>query len=101
MKQYYTLVQAFVPFGRPLGEYLDEQGITYTLGADFSEELKKYGYIDPSGISGKLQKTYKVLIDEHELSAIKLSVDGVDIIQNRSSLKLQNKVRSYFSWILD
>jgi hypothetical protein len=108
MKQYYTLVQAFTPTGRSLGEYLDQQGILYTLGADLYEELKKYGYINSSSytisgytIDGKILKTYKALIDEHELTAIKLSVDGVDIIRNRFSLNLLNKVRSYFSWILD
>lgn len=99
MKQYYTLVQAFTPAGKSLDEYLDQQGILYTLGADFSEELRNYGYV--GGTVGKIQKIYKVLIDEHELSAIKLSVGGVDIIQNRSSLNFHNKVRSYFTWILD
>ena len=108
MKQYYTLVQAFTPTGRSLGEYLDQQGILYTLGADLYEELKKYGYIGPSNytitgyiIDGKILKTYKALIDEHELTAINISVDGVYIIQNRSSLNLLNKIRSCFSWILD
>lgn len=101
MKQYYTIIQNFIPSGRSLGEYLDEQGIHYTLGADFSEDLKEFGYIDPNTDPKQLKEIFRVLIDEHELSAIKLSVGGVDIIQNRSGLNLKNKIRSCFSWFVD
>lgn len=105
MKQYYTLIQDFIPGGKFLGDYLDEQGILYTVGADFSEDLKEFGYIDPNSGPGsaheQLKKIFRVLIDEHELSAIKLSVGGVDIIQNRSGLNLKNKIRSCFSWFVD
>jgi hypothetical protein len=101
MKQYYTLIQNFIPSGRSLGEYLDEQGIHYTVGADFSEDLKAFGYIDPNTSPKQLKEIFRVLIDEHELSAIKLSVDGIDIIQNRSGLNLKNKIRGCFSWFMD
>lgn len=101
MKQYFTLVQAFIPDHRPLGDYLDEQGIEYKLGADRYDELKMFGYFDPNANSASILKTFTVLIDEHELSAIKLSVDGVHVVQNRSAVKAQNKVRGYFSWFLD
>jgi hypothetical protein len=101
MKQYFTLVQAFTPNHRSLAEYFETQNIEYQLGADLYEELKVFGYHDPNAKTGDLLKTYRVLLDEHELSAIKLSVDGVSNIQNRSGVKLQNKVRSYFSWFLD
>ena len=100
MKQYYTLTQNYIPEHRPLEDFLDEQGFEYHLGADLSEELKRYGYLVPAA-SGTLIKTYKVLLNEHELSAIKLSVDGVCIIENRPFVKVQNRIRSYFSWILD
>jgi hypothetical protein len=101
MKQYFTLVQAFQPTHRGLGEYLEEQGIEYSLGADRYDELKMYGFYDANASPESILKTFKVLIDEHELSAIKLSVDGVHMVQNRSGVKAQNKVRSYFSWFLD
>jgi hypothetical protein len=100
MRQYYTLIQAFTPEYRSLAEYLDSQGIEYTLGADFAQELKEFGYINPSKTSNDLVKKYTVLIDEHELSAIKLSVDGVSIIQNRASVNTLNTARKYFKWFL-
>lgn len=101
MKQYFTLVQAFTPDHRSLADYLDDQGIHYVLGADLYEELKKFGLYDANLTTGTLLKTYRVLIDEHELSAIMLSVDGVTKIQNRTEVAIQNKIRGYFSWILD
>lgn len=101
MKQYFTLVQAFTPENRSLREYLNTQCIEYTIGADLYEELKEYGYRDSISKTGTLLKTYRVLIDEHELSAIMLSVDGVTSIKNRTGVKLQNRIRGYFSWILD
>ncbi len=101
MKQYFTLVQAFTPDHRALGEYLESQGIEYVLSADLYEELKDFGYYDPKCTTGTLLKTYRVLIDEHELSAIMLSVDGVTNIKNRPGVKAHNKIRGYFSWILD
>jgi hypothetical protein len=99
MKKYYTLVQAFQPENRSLSEYLENQGIVYKLGADFSEELKEYGF-NYTVSSGTLLKTFRVLIEEHELSAIILSVDGVSVIRNRPFLNILNKIRGYFSWIL-
>lgn len=101
MKQYYTLVQSFQPTHKNLQDYLEEQGISYTVGADMSEELWEYGFKNPSVQSGVLLKKFTILIDEHELSAIMLSVDDVSVIRNRSGVKVQNKFRSYFSWILD
>lgn len=101
MKKYYTLVQDYIPSHRSLEGFLDEQGIDYSLGADFPEDLRKFGFTCPSSKTGTLVKTYKVLIDDHELSAIKLSIDGVTVIENRDSVKLQNKIRGMFSWILD
>lgn len=100
MKQYYTLIQAFQPENISLPDYLDQQGIDYTLGAEFCEDLREFGFKVPI-VAGTLMKKYVVLIEEHELSAIMLSVDGVSVIQNRSGVKVQNKIRSYFSWILD
>lgn len=101
MKQYFTLVQAFIPDHRSLGDYLDEQGIEYKLGADRYDELKMFGYYDPNAKYDSILKTFTVLIDEHELSAIKLVVDGVHVVKNRPAVNAHNKVRSYFSWILD
>jgi len=101
MKQYYTLVQGFHPEHRDLQDYLDEQGIHYKVGADFAEELQRPGQIKLAIDHGTLLKKYTVLIEDHELSAIMLSVDGVHVVDNRNSIKFQNTVRGYFSWILD
>jgi hypothetical protein len=82
-----------------LGPYLTRQGIIFNLGADFNEELKPFGYV-PVTKDKELKKVYTVLIEEHELTAIMLSVGGVQIIKNRNSINRLNKVRSMFSWIL-
>ena len=109
MKQYYTLTQDYIPEngGKTIGEYLDDQNIKYNVGADFNTDLKKFGYAEvfsyrvtaPSG--ERLVSVYRVLLDEHELTAIKLCVNGVIIIRNRLSINLMNKIRRYFSWILN
>jgi hypothetical protein len=101
MKQYYTLIQAFQPDGRNLQDYLEEQGIKYEVGADFAEDLLKQGHNQMSAWYGTLFKKFVVLIEEHELSAIKLCIDGIEVVPNRNGVKLQNRVRGYFSWILD
>jgi len=101
MKQYYTLVQGFQPEHKDLQEYLDEQGIHYKVGADFAGEFSKSGQIKLNVDYNTLLKKYTVLIEDHELSAIMLSVDGVHVVDNRNSIKFQNTVRGYFSWILD
>lgn len=98
MKQHYTLVQIWDPGRRLLGEYFEEISIPYDLGADFSEELKKFGYNDPSVPQGILVKIYRVLLDEEELTAIKLANDDIKIIRNRPWLNIKNHIRRLFSW---
>jgi len=103
MKQYYTLAQGLsFSVNRTLGDYFDEQDIKYDLGADMVGELKLYGYRPgPAIISNNdIVKKYVVLLDDHELSAIKLCVDDVQIIKNRSLAKSLNKLRWYFRWFL-
>lgn len=103
MKKYFTLVQEFDPSNHgdsALGTYLTDQGIVFTLGADFNHELSLFGYKCPPGTEQQLLKTYTVLIEEHELSAIMLSVGGIQVIQNRNSVNRKNKVRSMFSWFV-
>lgn len=99
MKHYYTLIQSFQP-EHDLQAYLDEQGIYYKVGADFAEEFFKPNHGKLMIEHGVLLKKFTVLIEEHELSAIMLSVDGVQVVDNRNSIKFQNTVRGYFSWIL-
>lgn len=103
MRKYFTLVQEFDPSNHgdsELGTYLTNQGIVFQLGADFNYELCPFGYQCPPGSDQQLLKTYTVLIEEHELSAIMLSVGGVQVIQNRNSVNRKNKVRSMFSWFV-
>lgn len=100
MKLYYTLVQPFQSEGnRDLGNYLKAQEIKYTIGADTVEELRKYG----CKIADKKQMMYRyvALIEEHELSAISLSVSDVEIIRNRTEQVLRNKIRGCFKWFLN
>lgn len=99
MKQYYTLIQDFTPANdRNLADYLDEQGIKFHLGAEFSTALKEVGY-RPESDANKLMRRCTVLIDEHELSAIMLSVGGVSVVGNSPTVNLKNKVRGWFKWM--
>lgn len=102
MKQYYTLIQEFVPTNeRSLSEYLTEQGIEHEVGADFADEfISKNHYLIPNA-SDKLMSKCTVLIEEHELSAIMLSVGGVTVVNNRPFINTKNKVRGWFKWIVD
>ena len=99
MKQYYTLVQSFSPDNNKwLGDFLNDQGIEYDLGADFAGELKDLGYKNSN--PAELLKIYTVLIEEHELSAIMLAVGGVTVVRNRPYENTRNKIRNMFRWIL-
>jgi hypothetical protein len=101
MKKYYTLVQIFTPqTDRCLGEYLEEQGIEFELGADFESELLPFGYAKSRLPNGKdeLLKKYTILIEDHELSAIMLSVGGVKQVGNRPFVTAKNKLRSCLGW---
>jgi hypothetical protein len=102
VKQYYTLIQEFVPTNkRSLNEYLIEQGIEHEVGADFAEDFRKLGYNLPNMHPDELMSKCIVLIEEHELSAIMLSVDGVTIVDNRPFIDTKNKVRGWFKWFLN
>lgn len=102
MKRYYTFAQSLRDNFRSLGDYLNEQGIKYDLTVDYITELKKCEFKAGPGIfiHTDLIKTYIVLLDEHELSAIMLCVDGVQIIRNRIFEDIVNHIRYYFKWIL-
>jgi hypothetical protein len=102
MRQYYTLVQPFTSEGElALGEYLEQSGITAHIGAEIASELTEYGF-DKNRGSGMhmLLKKYVVLLEEHELTAIKLTIDNIQVLENRPAVNLQNKVRGYFKWFL-
>jgi hypothetical protein len=102
VKQHYTLIQEFIPTNeRSLSEYLTEQDIEHEVGADFSDEfISKHHYLVPNA-SDKLMLKCIALIDEHELSAIMLSVGGVTVVKNRPFIDAKNKVRGWFRWFLD
>jgi len=100
VKQYYTLIQEFTPVNdRNLCDYLDEQGIKFDIGAEFTTDLKEVGY-RPMTIDDKLMRRCTVLIEEHELSAIMLSVGGVTVVDNKPFINIKNKVRGWFRWML-
>jgi hypothetical protein len=99
VKQYYTLIQEFIPTNdRNLCDYLDEQGIQFDVGAEFTTELKEVGYRAITD-GDKLMRKCTVLIEEHELSAIMLSVGGVTVVGNRPFVDMKNKVRGWFKWM--
>jgi hypothetical protein len=102
VKQYYTLIQEFAHTNeRSLSEYLTEQGIRHEVGADFADEfISKNHYMVPA-LPDKLMSKCIVLIEEHELSAIMLSVGGVSVVDNRPFINTKNKVRGWFKWIVD
>jgi hypothetical protein len=102
MKLYYTLVQ---PFGEDLQKdlvyYLAEREIQYDMGADFADDLAPFGFKVTSATHGdRLLKKVIVLIEEHELSAILLSVDHVHVIRNRGGVEFKNTMRRMFKWFL-
>ena len=102
MKQYYTLIQEFVPTNeRSLSEYLTEQGIEHEIGADFAEEFSRHGLQYGSALSDKFMLKCTTLIEEHELSAIMLSVGGVTVVDNRPFINTKNKIRRWFKWMVD
>lgn len=103
MKQYYTLVQdtLFCVDKRSLSDYLTEQGIEHSIGADYAQEFKRLNRNLASTDAHRLVSVCVALIEEHELSAIKLSVDGVTVEESRPSINLKNKVRGWFKWIVD
>lgn len=99
MKMYYTLVQDFTPNGdKDLGLYLLNQDIEYEVGADFAEELRSRGFTGAA--SNRLLRKYTVLIEEHELTAIMLSVTGVAMIRNDKTHSVLNFVRKIIKWVL-
>lgn len=108
MRSYYTLVQPLFTEDRDLEEYLKNQGVKFKLGADRQEELVDYGFtisndgkIHPVTGNREMIATYVVLLDEADLSAIKLSIPEVQIIKNRTWPNFVNTVRGWFSWFLD
>lgn len=104
MRNYYTLVQKFDVEGndcnRDLTDFLYSNNIEYKISADTAADLREFGLNDNALDGREFYKIYTVLIDEYELSAIQLSVGGVTLIRNRSSVELLNKVRGVFSWFL-
>lgn len=108
MKLYHTLAQPLHTEDRDLEEYFKSQDIGYHLGADIPEDLAEYGFsVDQDGeihpLLGhrKLVAVYVALLDDSDLSAIKLSIPEVQIIENRRWLNFRNTLRRQFSWFLD
>jgi hypothetical protein len=100
MRTYRTLTQLFEGSNTPLGVYLDQQQIEYTLAVDCMVNLYSKGWKSEWEDSDILVKCYTLLIDEHELSAITLAVDNVHQIKNRKIYNILNVVRGWFKWIL-
>jgi hypothetical protein len=107
MKRYYTLVQPFVGKDElSLEAYLAESCIQADVGADLASELVEFGYKNFDEMVAKangqtLLKKYVVLLEEHELTAIKLAIGNVQVLENRPAIDLQNKVRGCFKWFLN
>ena len=91
MKYYYTLGQPFSGNERDLSDYFDSIGIEYKMGADYESDRM---------LDNTFLRTYVVLLEEEDLSAIQLSLDGVRVIKSQPYYTLVNKVRDKFKWIL-
>lgn len=105
MRQYYTLIQPYIHVGEvSLEEYLSQSGIKVDIGADLSSELVEYGLKKTDAttdiVDDPLLKKYVVLLEEHELTAIKLSINNIQILENRPTVNLHNKMRGCFKWFL-
>ena len=90
MRYYYTLTQPFSGNERDLSNYFDGIGIEYKMGADFENNR----------VDGAFFRTYVVLLEEEDFSAIQLSLDDVKLIDNQPYYKLANKIRDKLKWIL-
>lgn len=95
MKLYYTLIQKFChDDDRSLYEFFLNNKIKFKLSADFARDLThngSYSVYSPT----QFVKTYTVLIEEHELSAIMLSVGGVVVVDNSNSINRKNNIRKF------
>ena len=101
MKKYYTLVQPFNEQGTTLAEYFRRQDIPFSLGADRVDELMKLGFSDPNLDNDAIVKRYIVLLEEHELTAIQLTLDHVQILSNEPMTERRNQLRKAFAWFVD
>lgn len=74
-----------------------DTNIKYHISAEFADDLQMShgGYSPPVN---SLMKKYVVLVEEHELSAIKLSVDGIEVVGNRPFINFKNTLRGLFIW---
>jgi len=102
MKLWRTLIQPWSgeEINRTIDTYLDEQGIEHDMSADFADELSQFGTITIHMLGDRLLRKTVVLIDDHELSAIMLSVDQVIVIKNRPWIETKNKFRRLAKWLL-
>ena len=124
MKKYYTLIQPFL-IGKDqdtsLTDFLYDRNIPFHIGgvfgdeqlyseyypADWTSTASYFKYAGNSSITFAVEdnlnllRKFVILLDEHELSAIKLSVDNVTIIRNTRYYEFVNKVRSIFKWFID
>jgi len=99
MKLYYTLVQRFCPGDdRDLEEFFLNNKIKFKLSADFAGDLTHDGAYSVYTAT-EFVKTYTVLIEEHELSAIMLSVGGVIVVDNRRSFNIKNSMRKMLNGV--
>ena len=83
-----------------LSQWLTNNGIQYHLSAEFASDLREFGYSPAISDSKDFLSKYVILIEEHELTALQLSISGVTIIENRKSIRIKNKIREIFSWML-
>lgn len=85
MKLFYTLAQPFTPHeGQNMGlrRYFTDQNIPCTIGGNFASDLRERGLTDSGFDKADIVNIFSVRLDEHMLTAIKMSVDGVHIIDN-------------------
>lgn len=93
MKQYRTLVQGFTD-NKSIGNWLDDNCIRYHLSADFSEYVNLRDTHGP----GVLINTYTALIDDDDLTAMKLTLGDIHEVKLQGGYRVRNLFRRMFSW---
>jgi hypothetical protein len=95
--QYYTLA-APREYRDELSKAIVRMGIDYRLSADFLEDIELNAGSGQVFERDSLILMYRVCIDKETLTAIRLSVPSLYIVENRRHIKILNSLRRLFSW---
>jgi hypothetical protein len=95
---YYTLAQSIDLGKGRIHNYLRDRNIDYRSGVERWDELWIISGDRPK--ADRMAWIYIALLDESDLSAIRLSFDDIVVVRNRFDIELKNKFRRLFRWFL-